>query len=234
MNLLKIIIFSLILFLPVYAYTQNDDSIERIKKLEKEIEKKKNELNKNEKNLKNLKSREKKVMGELEISEKKIENIHKNLKIINEESKIIEKNIDSSRISYQNAKDNFAKRSDIYKKHLRSMYKRQKISPVGMIFSTGSVSAMLRGFKMFHSIAEADAAIMGEMEEQAYSIRNALEKLETALNSKIALQKAKRNEQLSLANLKEKKKKILSEIVQDEKLHELRIKKFRSELTQSQ
>ena len=173
-------------------------------------------------------------MGELEISEKKIEDIHKNLKVIANEEKMIENDINSSRISYENAKSNFARRSETYKEHIRAMYKRQKISPVGMLFTAGSISSMMRGFRMFKSVALADASIMEQMDEQVKSIQTALDKLELALNSKIELEKTKKNEQLSLASLKEKKKKILDEIVQDEKLHELRIKKFRNELSQSQ
>ena len=59
MNLLKIISLSILLLFSSLAYSQKDDSLLRIKKLEKEIEKKKVELDKSEKNLKSLKSREK-------------------------------------------------------------------------------------------------------------------------------------------------------------------------------
>ncbi len=160
MRITYIMIFvSIILFMTGEVFSDEDDISERIKKIEKDIEKVKKELDKGEKKLKKLKSDEEKILSELDLSEKKIETIHSNLMIIKNEEKSLRIEIIESGKNYDNSAKNFESRSETYAERLRSMYKRHNISPLGMFFSAGSISSVLRGLKMLSVLATADLDI---------------------------------------------------------------------------
>ena len=221
-------------FITIEVLSGENDISERIKKIEKEMEKVKNELENGEKRLKKLKSKEEKVMAELDIQEKKIEAIHNNMRNIRKEEKTIKTQINSAEKNYDNSKKHFESRSNIYAERLRSMYRRQNISPVGMLFTAGSISSFLRGFKMLSLLAIADLNILNEMRLQTHEIKTSMHKLQIALKANMELAKTRKREQITLSNTSEKKRIILDEILLDEKLQEARNRKFEEEYKNSQ
>lgn len=224
----------MILFINDEVLSKQDDISERIKKIEKNIDKTRRELDKEEKELKKLKSREKKILSELDFSDKKIETINKNLRIIQNEEKILKQEINSAQKNYDTAKKIIENKSEIYAERLRSMYKRQKVSPVGMFFTAGSTSAILRGLKMMTVIAAADLNVLSEIRAQIHARKSSMEKLKVALNAQISLAETNRREKNSLAKVRNKKSQILVDISNDERLREERIQRYNKELERSQ
>ncbi len=235
MRVTYILIFvSIILFMSVEVFSDEDDISKRIKKIEKDIEKVKKELDKGEKKLKKLKSNEKKILAELDLSEKKIETIHSSLRIIKNEEKLLRSDIIKSGKNYNNSAKNFESRSESYAERLRSMYKRHNISPLGMFFSAGSISSVLRGLKMLSVLATADLDILHDMRTQIHEMKSSMTTLQSALNANIELTRTRKREQNSLDNTRNKKRKLLEEILQDEKLQEARNRKYLEEYKKSQ
>ena len=222
-----------ILFMTEVALPQDDYS-EQIKKIEREIEKSKKELEKGEKKLEKLKSDEKKALAALDHSEKELVAIDKNLRIIKNTEKTLNRKIASAGKSYNTAKHNFETQTKTYSARLRSMYKRQKVSPVGMLFTVGSLSSVLRSFKMLSVLAAADLNVVNEIREQTREIQASLNELQNALNAKATLAKAKQREKISLKNSSVKKQKVLEEIRKDEKIQEAANRKYEQDYKNSQ
>ncbi len=222
-----------ILFMTEVALPQDDYS-EQIKKIEKELENSKKELVKGERKLKKLKSEEKKALDVLDNLEKELVAIDKNLRIIKNTEKILNRKIASAGKSYNAAKHKFETRAKTYSARLRSMYKRQKVSPVGIFFTVGSFSSVLRAFKMLSVLAAADLNVVNEIREQTREIQASLNELQNALNAKATLAKAKQREKISLKNSSVKKYKILEEIRKDEKLQEASNRKYDQDYKNSQ
>lgn len=223
-----------IFFFSSEVLSKKDETLNRIKKMEKRMEKTRKELSKGEKKLRKLKSDEKKTLAELDLSEKKIEIIHKNLRIIKGEERTLKGKINVAQNNYEHARKNFKNRIRIYRERLRSMYKRQRVSPIGMLFTAGSISSVLRGFKLLALLAEADLNVVNDMRRQTQAIESSLNQLNMALKAKTILTKTKRREKTLLSHERKKKRKILEEIKRDEKLQEARIKKYREELKKSE
>ncbi len=229
-----VIIITMILFVNKEALSEQDDISTRIKNLEKEIDKTRENLEKEEKELEKLKSSEKKILSELDFSDKKIATINKNLLIIQNEEKSLKNEINSAQKSYDSAINILENRSNIYYERLLSMYKRQRVSPIGMFFTAGSISAMLRTIKMLTLVATADLDVLTEMREQIEIKNSSIEKLRVALDSQISLAKTNRLEKDSLADARNKKSQLLGDITNDEKFKEERIKKYNEEYEQFQ
>ncbi len=214
------------------ALSEEDDFSERIRKIENEIENSRKELEKGEKKLNNLKSREKKIVSELDLQEKNIENVHRNLRIIQNEEKSLRRDIKAAQKSYDDAMESFTSRSEIYAERLRSMYKRQKVSPLEILFTSGSMSSVLSGFKMLSILAAVDLEVLNDVRQQTRVIQASWNKLNAALNANFALSKSKENEQSSLANSRVKKRKLLDEIKRDEELQQEANRKQEEDLKQ--
>ncbi len=222
-----------ILFMTEVALPQDDYS-EQIKRIEREIEKSKKELEKGEKKLEKLKSDEKKTLAALDHSEKELEAIDKNLRIIKNAEKTLNRKIAVAGKSHNAAKHNFEIRAETYSARLRSMYKRQNVSPMGMLFTVGSFSSVLRAFKMLSVLAAADLNVVNEIREQTRKIQASLNELQNALNAKATLAKAKQREKISLKNSSVKKQKVLEEILKDEKRQEAANRKYEQDYKNSQ
>ena len=217
-----------------WSADSEDDFDERIRNIERSIEKKRKELEKTEKQLRNLKTQEKKTVVELSKTQKTINSIHKNLIAIRKDEKVLSNDIASSQRRYDNARQTLSDMSERYSRHLRSMYKRQNISPFGMLFSSGSVSAIMRGIQMLSRIAAADLAVIDDFREEANSLSVSMNRLKKALNAKTSLARTKEREKMTLANTRDKKKKILESIKRDETKTEQLMAEYRKDLEQAQ
>ncbi|MFC1541903.1 murein hydrolase activator EnvC family protein [Candidatus Latescibacterota bacterium] len=216
-----IIVFFIVLFSKSEnILPQQDEFSERIKLIENEIEKSEKELEKGEEKLKKLKSQEQKILSDLSLQNKNIENVSKNLVVIKREENSLKQNTMIAQRNYDEAMNNLSSRTELYAERIRSMYMSQKISPLELLFTSGSMSSVMRNFKMFTVIAKQDLEIVNEFKEKSADIKVTLNKLNSALNANISLAKIKKNEQLSLANSQQKQKKLLEDIKKNEELQE--------------
>jgi septal ring factor EnvC (AmiA/AmiB activator) len=114
------------------------------------------------------------------------------------------------------------------------MYKRQRISAAQVFFSAGSVSALLRGYRMLHALAVADLKVLNTIHSQNRIIETEMNSIQIALGTNVALERAKRQEQTYLSNARERRLELLEEINRDQKIQEERNRKWREDLRQAE
>ena len=218
----------------VWSAEGGDDFDERIRNIERSIEQKKKELEKTEKQLKNLKTQEKKTVVELNKTQNTINAIHQNLLAIRKDEKTLSRDIASSQRRYDTSRKQLEVMSEQYSLRLRNMYKRQNISPLGMLFSSGSVSAVMRGIYLLSKIAAADLEVINTFRQETQTISESMSRLKKALNAKSSLVQVKEREKMTLANTRDKKREILKSIKQDEKKTEKLMAEYQKDLEQAQ
>jgi len=205
LSLLLIAVLSLTLQSAVTVPAQNSREEEirrRISALEKEIEQAEKELQKDEVRLKSIKQEKGKILDQLKLQEKKIGAINSNLRKIQEEESFLKKEVSIARKQYDEASGHIALHSDTYTSRLRSMYMQRKRSPFAMLFSSGSVSSFLWGFRMLSSIARSDLSILDDLRGKQRQIKTAVEHRQAALNAQRTLTSARRREERALTNSK--------------------------------
>ncbi|MFC1490149.1 murein hydrolase activator EnvC family protein [Candidatus Latescibacterota bacterium] len=214
------IFFTLLFIQSDRTMSQQDEFSERIKLIEDEIEKSEKELEKGEEKLEKLKNEEQKILSDLTLQNKNIENVSNNLIKIKNEDKVLKQNSNVAQRNYDAAMKSFSNRSDVFAKKVRSIYKSQKVSPLELLFSSDSMSNVLRNFKMFTILAKNDIEILQEFRDKSQKLNVTLNKLESAINANNSLARIKIKEQSTLENSRIKKENILNDIKKDEKLQE--------------
>lgn len=226
-------VIALMLLVTQAVISSGDDIEERIKRLNIEIERTQKELEESEKALKKLKSSEQKVKAELEHNDRKIEVISQNLEKIRNAEQSIQQDVNQHQKQFDLSKNQLESRSDRYARRLRAMYKRQKVSPANMFFSTGSVSLIIRGFKMMSVVAAADVMVLHEITGKLEDLDAAMKKLQVALKAKNSLAKKREDQKSWLTRTNTSKRKILDDIQHDEELLVERKKKYEADLEHS-
>ena len=202
----------------------------RINTIKREIEKSEEKLKNDEEKLKSIKKKKEKVLGSLDLYEKKINNVNRNILAINKEEIFLKNRISETKSQIEKANRMIQDRSDEYSGTLRSIYKRQKVSPLELFFSSGSVSSFLRGFTLFSAIAVEDLRVLGELHARQDTLRTSMEKYEEARDAQLALARVKRGEEKQLSNTKKKQKTLLSSLDHDMQFQEDIIHKQRKEI----
>ena len=87
---------------------------------------------------------------------------------------------------------------------------------------------------MLSVLAAADLNIINEMLDQTREIQTSMNELQSVLNAKATLAKAKQREKISLKNSSVKKQKVLEEIRKDESLQEALNRKYEQDNKNSQ
>lgn len=219
---------------PVAGQKDTAESIgKRIDGIRKDIERVKRELEKGEKTILQMKKQKKTVQGEISREERKIKAVQQNLVRLENEEKLLLREEASARNRLDAAKRVLSIRSEEYRMRLRSMYKRQRISAAHILFSAGSVSALLRGYRMLESLAVADLEILTTIRRQNQIITTEMASIRTALDAKKALESAKRQEKEYLAGAQSKRKYLLAEISRDQKKQEERNRQWEREYRES-
>ena len=222
-------------FAPAFAQKESVESISiRIEKIRKDIEKSKQELEKGERNIADIKKRKQSVQEEVILQEKRIRMVQSNLARLEKEERLLKAAEDEAKRRMTDARAVLSLRSDEYRSRLRSMYKRQRISAAQVFFNAGSVSALLRGFRMLHVLAGADLKVLNTIRSQNRIIETEMNSIQTALTTNVALEQAKRQEETYLANTREKRLSLLEEINRDQKMQEERNRRWREELRQAE
>ena len=213
---------------------QNDDQMERIRRIEAEMEQSMQELENGEKKLNALKNREKKGLSELDIIEKNIVSINQNLLNIGNEERTLEQRIAAAQARYDAARNRLDDHSDLYSRRIRAMYERQHMTPLAMVAKAGSVGASLRGFAMFRAVTEADLTIMDDLEKQSRELRDSMTQLSQSLEAKRRLGEAKRREQVTLSSSRAKQQEILNSLRTDERQQEDLNRKYQDDIEEAQ
>ncbi|HUT63693.1 MAG TPA: hypothetical protein VMZ04_07030, partial [Anaerolineae bacterium] len=200
------------------ALAAGEDSNElrqRIDSIKKEIEESEKKLKKGEEKIKSIKKEKDKVIGSLDLYEDRIKKVNSNILTINIEERNLKEKLSESRAQFEKANQVMQERSEEYSGALRSIYKRHKVSPLELLFYSGSVSTFLRGFKLFSAIASEDIRIMEDLRAQQNTLQASMGKYEEARNAQISLAKVKRSEEKQLTNTRKKQKTLLTSLEND-------------------
>lgn len=220
---------------PAFAQKESVESIsDRIEKIRKEIEKSKRELEKGERTILDIKKRKQSVQEEVSLQEKKIRVVQGNIARLENEERLLKIAEDGASRRLTDAREVLKLRSDEYRARLSSMYKRRRISAAQVFFSAGSVSALLRGYRMLHALAVADLNVLNTIRSQNRIIETEMHSIKIALDTNTALEQDKRQEQNYLASAREKRIDLLEEINRDQKIQEEKNRKWKEELRQAE
>ena len=195
---------------------------ERIEELIKSIEKTEKESDKIKKELEEKGKEKENTLKKLSHFERNIEVQKHQIRKIENEEKRLKLKISSSQKSLKKAEQQLVIHSDEYTQRLRSMYKRQRISPLKMVFSTGSISTMFRGFKMMSVLAKNDIRMLKSVRSQRQTIKSEITTIRTSLKAQQSLAKAEKRKKISLEKDRTTRANLLEEIKRDEKLLEER------------
>jgi murein hydrolase activator len=206
----------------------------RIEKIQKEIEQSKREIEKGERAIRDIRKKKQSVQEEVRRQEKNIRVVESNIARLEREERQLKVARDAATNRLTDAQKVLALRSAEFKDRIRSMYKRQRISIPEIMFGAGSVSTMLRGFRMLHDLAVADTRVLETLRGQNRIIETEMNTLRIAIDTNIVLETAKRREQSSLANAREKRLELLGEIDRDQRVQEEKTLKWKEELRQSE
>ncbi|MBT4484760.1 MAG: peptidoglycan DD-metalloendopeptidase family protein [Candidatus Latescibacteria bacterium] len=201
-----------------------------IRKLREKFEKSKREVEEGEKKLKEKEQQRKKVMKELDNTEKGIERLQGTIRKISNEEKHLNREIQASRKRLEETSQDMKTHSGEYARQLRAMYRRQNVSALEMFFTSGSVSSMLRGFKMFATVAKNDVELLQNLREKIQITEKDMKVITRARDAQQVLGKKRKREQLSLAKTNKSRKNLIEEIKKDEELWKERIEKYEREM----
>ena len=217
------------------AAAQEDQSIsDRIKALEHDIEQKRRELEESERKLQQMEKDRVDTTAKLELSDRQIEQLNINLQKIRSEEQRLQAELKAAQSRLELARVELDSESARNATRLRSMYKRQRVPALSMVLTAGSISRMLRGFRMLATVARTDLAVLNDIREKKQTIETSLITIRTAYNAQISLEKTKKQEQTSLASTRDKRRRLLVEIRQDEELLRQRREQYQQDIEMAQ
>ncbi len=218
----------------VLAQSESMESVsKRLEKVRQDIERVRSELQKGEKKILDMKKQRESVQGEMEREEQKIDIVRGNLLRLRNEEQILQREEASARQRLANAKKVLSVRSGEYAARLRAMYRRQKVSPARVLFSAGSFSTLMRGFRMLREMAAADLEVLHSLRRQNEVIQTEMANIRIALEAKRALESVKRRESVVLAGAQKKRLELLNEIARDQKAQEVRNRRWEEQYKQA-
>jgi murein hydrolase activator len=180
-----------------------------------------------------MKKRKQTVQGEITQEEQKIQMVQRNLARLQNEEQFLLQEESSAQNRLEEAKRVLSIRSEEYRMRLRSMYKRQRISAAHVIFSAGSVSAFLRGYRMLESLAVADLEVLNSIRHQNQIIATEMTGIQNAIEAKRALENARLQESEYLSEAQKKRKDLLAVIARDQKTQEEKNQRWEKEYRES-
>ncbi len=207
----------------------SDAAGKRIEDIRRDIERAKREMEKGRKNILEMKKRKQNVQGEFRREEQKIRTVQQNLARLQNEEMLLLREESSAQNRLESARRVLDIRSEEYRMRLRSMYKRQRISAAHVIFSAGSVSAFLRGYRMLEALAIADLEVLNSIRYQNQIISTEMTSIQTAIDAKRALENARRQESEYLAEAQKKRRELLADLAREQKIQEGKNKRWERE-----
>jgi len=202
----------------VYAGVDSQTIDRRIQDLRKEYEESKREMEERKKRIRQKEKERQDVLKKIKSSEEDITKLRSTLIRIKNQEKRLGTEITTFRERYVSTEEELEARSEDYARRLRSMYKRQRISPVQMFFASGSVSSVMRGMKVFGVLAREDIAVMNEIRSHLGMLETSMKKLNDAISAQRSLASIKKKEERSLEKTRRQRQRLLEEIKRDEEL----------------
>lgn len=220
--------------LPATEAQESQSISERIKALEHDIEQKRRELEESEQKLQQMEQERVDTAAQLELSDRQIEQININLQKIRSEEQRLQDDLKAAQGRLDQARAELDVQSARNATRLRSMYKRQRVPALSMVLKAGSVSRMLRGFRMLADVARTDLAVLDDIREKKQTIEKSLNTIQTAYTAQVSLENTKKREQTTLASTREKRRQLLAEIRQDQELLIQRHQQYQDDLDAAQ
>ena len=234
---LLIAIFIVAFFLP------SPSRGEKVKELEKTIQKKKGDLTEIQKELKEKKKKvkkkwweEKKITDALDETGRQLNRKKGELRKLNAEMKVLEKKVTQQERKIAKLEEILATQDELFQSKVRAMYKLHRVGMVRVLFSAEDYSDALRRYKAFQLVAKNDLQLLQEYQrgiaEREKRRKDLIEEKKTLAQktSEVAakkreIEKQKRKKATMLASVKKERlvyEKAITELKGREKdLHSL-------------
>lgn len=210
------LVFALLLtfnFIHVYAADTVEDLKKKQKNVEKQMEEKKEEI-------KAMENQTKDLSKEIDELDKKMNQANDELNKVEEELKELELSIDRTTLELEEAEENISEKDDTFKKRLRVMYKIGNAEYLEILLSSANIKDLLSRVDMVKAIAKHDTELIKYMKEQRDVIETKKTELETQKSaievSKIRLEARRRD----LAQATRTKEDLMGRYKQDIKAYE--------------
>lgn len=191
-----------------YASGNVNDLKKEQKNIDREIDKKANEIKKLEKETKNVSKQIEDLDTKLDDATIQISNVEKELEDLS-------LNIEAAELELVEAEENIDEKKDMFNKRLRVMYKTGKVGYIEVLLSSSSIKDFLSRQDMIKAIAKHDTELISYMKEQRDIVDTKKVELETK-RKEIELSKTKLEVRRSdLAKATREKEDLMSRLTKD-------------------
>ncbi|HSH35433.1 murein hydrolase activator EnvC family protein, partial [Schnuerera sp.] len=209
-------ILALVLFFN-YALVFADNTLEDLKKQQKETQQ---ELDKIEKEKKNLGNQMKDVESEIAKLDKQVSDATVELEKVEKDLKILNEDIDKTLEELEEAEEKIGDKQDTFNSRLRVMYKNGDVGYLEVLLAAANIGDFLSRKDMVQSIVNHDVELIKYMKDQRDIINNK----KTELQAKRASVEVTRNKlddrKQELARANRAKKLYMEELLQNDKILE--------------
>ncbi len=202
-----------------YASGNVNDLKKEQKNIDREIDKKANEIKKLEKETKNVSKQIEDLDTKLDDATIQISNVEKELEDLS-------LNIEAAELELVEAEENIDEKKDMFNKRLRVMYKTGKVGYIEVLLSSSSIKDFLSRQDMIKAIAKHDTELISYMKEQRDIVDTKKVELETK-RKEIELSKTKLEVRRSdLAKATREKEDLMGRLAKDLKTLEAEVDKL--------
>lgn len=209
-------ILALVLFFN-YALVFADNTLEDLKKQQKETQQ---ELDKIEKEKKNLGNQMKDVESEIAKLDKQVSDATVELEKVEKDLKILNEDIDKTLEELEEAEEKIGDKQDTFNSRLRVMYKNGDVGYLEVLLAAANIGDFLSRKDMVQSIVNHDVELIKYMKDQRDIINNK----KTELQAKRASVEVTRNKlddrKQELARANRAKRLYMEELLQNDKILE--------------
>ena len=204
--------------LPAISADSKTSLEKKIETLKKEYEDSKQKVETGKKHLKENAKQKKDALNKLTSTEKDIKSLNNTLITIRNKERRLEREIVTSRGRLVKTENELSSQAEMYAVKVRSLYVRQRVSPVGLIMSGLSMSSIMRGLRVFAALAHEDMKLITSIRSTSKTIETTMKSLSQAKKAERSLERKRKSDLISLEKKKSERSKWLDQIVRDTEL----------------
>jgi septal ring factor EnvC (AmiA/AmiB activator) len=166
----RLAVIALLALMPVSLFAQDKDLDEKIKGKEGELQKLREEINKERKNIREIEKKERNVADYIARLEKEGNLTGKLLSGLEEKEKLLEEQVEKLRGDLETSEMIYRHRLQVFSARLREMYKDGPRFVWQELLSASDFSDLLQRYKFISMIAENDAAMIADVRDRKETI----------------------------------------------------------------
>ena len=177
-------------------------------------------------NLKDVKTQQSATLKQIQNLNAQISNTENSIAKLNKEISSLEQDISNKEREIEEKQEAYDNNMDMFKNRLVASYEIGNTTYLDVILSSKKMTDVLSNWYYLSEIAEADKALLEEIDAQKTELENAKEKLESDKAKIEANKKTVEKEQKSLVNAKGEKNKQMNKLSAEEKALEKELAQF--------